>query len=224
MNDELSAMHDRALQAEQALIEARNYHKDEVARLEERLRHHEAAPTMEDNFRGSDRDLIECAQSLLNFDAAGKLVPHGIGGLARGIIEAFVSRFPRSKPSSHPVKKTVPASSKSPKWYPTPDKLWLAYGPDMGLEFYATEQEAIDAGANFIEDHIGDDGWDEAVEQVFVGKAIHITRQTNVVKRPPDEELDEDGFDEEGNDWSGDHDCRCNYELEAVAAAAAEGS
>lgn len=37
MNDELSAMHDRALQAEQALIEARNYHKDEVARLEDEI-------------------------------------------------------------------------------------------------------------------------------------------------------------------------------------------
>ena len=107
-------------------------------------------------------------------------------------------------------------TDKPPIWYPTPDKLWLASSPDGGLEFYATEQEALDAGAGFIEDHIGDDGWDEAVDQVFVAEVKYITKKTNVVKRPADDQIDEDGFDEDGNDWSGDHDCKCDYKLETV--------
>lgn len=49
---------------------------------------------MADDFSGTDAELITSAKALLELDAAGALVPHGIGGHARTIIGAFISRFP----------------------------------------------------------------------------------------------------------------------------------
>lgn len=52
-----------------------------------------AAAQSADNFRGDNAALIRNAKALLDLDADGALFPHGIGGHARGIIEAFVARF-----------------------------------------------------------------------------------------------------------------------------------
>ncbi len=56
------------------------------------------AVAVPDNFNGDDRKLIECATALLELDAKGVLVPHGIGGHARTIIESFVSRASNPSP------------------------------------------------------------------------------------------------------------------------------
>jgi hypothetical protein len=49
---------------------------------------------MSHEFEGTDDQLIASAKALLELDAAGAMYPHGIGGHARTIIEAFVKRFP----------------------------------------------------------------------------------------------------------------------------------
>ena len=49
---------------------------------------------MTDEFNGDNAKLIKSAQALLDLDAAGALVPHGIGGHARVIIAAFIARLP----------------------------------------------------------------------------------------------------------------------------------
>lgn len=46
-----------------------------------------------DSFEGDNAALVRSAKALLDLDAAGALVPHGIGGHARTIIEAFICRI-----------------------------------------------------------------------------------------------------------------------------------
>ena len=48
---------------------------------------------MTDSFRGDNAALIENIDSLLRLDAAGALVPHGVGGLARQLRAAAASRL-----------------------------------------------------------------------------------------------------------------------------------
>ena len=48
---------------------------------------------MKDDFRGDDASLISNATALLEMDAEGCLVPHGIGGHARGLLQAFIVRL-----------------------------------------------------------------------------------------------------------------------------------
>lgn len=52
---------------------------------------------MPDDFNGDNAHLIRSAQALLDLDAAGALVPHGIGGHARSIIESFIARLPTTE-------------------------------------------------------------------------------------------------------------------------------
>lgn len=48
---------------------------------------------MSDKFSGSNAQLIESIQALLDLDAAGALVPHGVCGLARQLLEAATERL-----------------------------------------------------------------------------------------------------------------------------------
>jgi hypothetical protein len=102
----------------------------------------------------------------------------------------------------------------TPYWRPSPDKPWFAHCPDNGFEFFATEGEALEAGAEFIQSWL-DDGWAEEVRDVFVGKAIHVSTQCDRVDRP--DNLDEDGIDDEGRYWDPDWDYVCNYRLERLS-------
>lgn len=49
---------------------------------------------MSETFKGDNAALIKSAQALLDLDASGALVPHGIGSHARTLIEAFIERLP----------------------------------------------------------------------------------------------------------------------------------
>ena len=53
-----------------------------------------ASEPLSDDFRGDNAQLILSAKALLDLDKKGALVPHGIGGHARGIISAFIARLP----------------------------------------------------------------------------------------------------------------------------------
>lgn len=49
-----------------------------------------------DEFNGDDAKLIRCIEALLSLDAKKALVPHGIGGHARGLLSAAMHRLSRS--------------------------------------------------------------------------------------------------------------------------------
>lgn len=51
---------------------------------------------MTDNFRGDNANLIASINALLELDAEGALVPHGIGGHARALLSAAASRLSAS--------------------------------------------------------------------------------------------------------------------------------
>ncbi len=46
-----------------------------------------------DTFNGDDAHLVQCIEALLSLDATGALVPHGIGGHARGLLSAAMHRL-----------------------------------------------------------------------------------------------------------------------------------
>ncbi|WPG35353.1 hypothetical protein [Variovorax sp. EBFNA2] len=53
----------------------------------------DAAPVA-DKFKGDNAHLVRCIQALLNLDARGALVPHGIGSHARDLLSAAAYRLP----------------------------------------------------------------------------------------------------------------------------------
>ncbi|MES2247633.1 MAG: hypothetical protein V4645_10145 [Pseudomonadota bacterium] len=53
-----------------------------------------AAEPFVDKFKGDNAHLARCIQALLNLDARGALVPHGLGGHARDLLAAAACRLP----------------------------------------------------------------------------------------------------------------------------------
>ena len=99
---------------------------------------------------------------------------------------------------------------------PSAERPWFAYCSEGGMLFFATEAEAREQAEKYIEDWL-DDGWDEQVENVLVGKVTEKATQVNRRERPPESELDEDGLDEDGNNW-GDFPYCCDYKPRPLAA------
>jgi hypothetical protein len=121
---------------------------------------------------------------------------------------------------------------------------YFLYTPDA-VQWFPTEalwRETVE-GYDFLGNHC-DDGWDWDVDQCLAGivpegfildeedpagqleqYALYVVEQFNLVNRPDDSEIDEDGHDKDGNYWSEDWAYRCRYrfslksELEATAAA-----
>lgn len=48
----------------------------------------------QDDFRGDNARLRDCIRALLDLDADGALVPHGVGGHARALLSAAYCRLP----------------------------------------------------------------------------------------------------------------------------------
>jgi|GEM_PF-6738341 len=69
-----------------------------------------------------------------------------------------------------------------------------------------------------------DDCWSEEVEGVCMGVVLKRAKKTYTAKRPPDSELDGDGYDKDGNWWgrqdsgegTSEYDEICDYTLEPV--------
>ncbi len=111
-------------------------------------------------------------------------------------------------------RKGFGSSSECSPWSVTDEKPWFAYCPDNGVMAFETEEKAKAQAEEFIEAWLdADTGWDELVDQVFVGRAIHISGQVDRVDRPDEREIDEDGCDEDGHYWGGDYEYFCNYQL-----------
>ncbi len=81
-----------------------------------------------------------------------------------------------------------------------------------GFSYFPTEDERDDFAESCIQAYL-DDGWDEEVENVVAGVMTHFAKQVDRVDRPPQSEIDEEGFDGEGNDWGNDFTFLCRYEL-----------
>ena len=101
----------------------------------------------------------------------------------------------------------------------TQAKLFFMYSPEDGMHLFETEQQAIDAANEEIENYKDSGEWEMDVTSVIVGKLTHRAKEANVQK--PQGKLDEEGHDEAGDYW-GDCEMRCDYTMQPVAAAPAQ--
>lgn len=97
---------------------------------------------------------------------------------------------------------------------------FFSYDPDNGFEFHDTAEQAkaeCEKAFGYYQDEAAGDGWPENVDQLCWGE---IKEQASLIKetnRPPSEELDEDGYDAEGNDWrNGDFDNIQEWKISAI--------
>lgn len=85
-----------------------------------------------------------------------------------------------------------------------------------GFLYFSTTEERDAAAAEAIELYC-DDGWSEEVENVVAGEITHAATKCNVRTRPKPEDLDDEGFDKDGNSWPPEWDEICSYELRPLA-------
>lgn len=101
-------------------------------------------------------------------------------------------------------------------WERSPNRPFFVYSPeDDGFTYYATEKERDDAAAEIIKEYLYDGSWSEDVTGVLAGVLTHVVKKCDVVEKPDESELDDDGMDEEGNYW-GDFDEICNFRLAPI--------
>ncbi len=105
------------------------------------------------------------------------------------------------------------------RYRPHPEYRFWLYDPEgEGMTYYRTAQERDDAAEITIGAYL-DDGWNEEVELVAAGEVTHSAQILDKQKRPPPEELDEEGYDGEGTHWPEEFEWRGNYKLEPIGAA-----
>lgn len=77
--------------------------------------------------------------------------------------------------------------------------------------FFDTEKEAIARCNEIIEDYLCDGLWAEGVEDIYISKVLARSTETNIQRRPPDFEIDEDGYDLNDVHWEVDTEKRSDY-------------
>ena len=82
-----------------------------------------------------------------------------------------------------------------------------------GLVYFKSEQERDEAANEAVHGYL-DDGWNEEVVNITVGKITGVATKVDVTIRPTD--LDEDDCDEEGVHWDPEWGYTCNYEIKPV--------
>lgn len=87
-------------------------------------------------------------------------------------------------------------------------KKWFCDDGEGNLQYFETEKEALDSAASDIAGWM-DDRWSEQVQDVKVGVITHMAAQINREDRPDD--LDDEGYDEDGEHWESDLEYQCNY-------------
>lgn len=96
-------------------------------------------------------------------------------------------------------------------------KRFFSYDPDNGFELHDTAEEAkseCEKAFGYCQDEAAGDGWPENVGQVCWGEIKESATLTKEMDRPPKEELCEDGYDAEGNNWrNGDFDKIQHWEI-----------
>lgn len=82
--------------------------------------------------------------------------------------------------------------------------------------YYASASDRDADSQSIIGDYC-DDGWDESVEQIVAGEITHTCEQVDVVKRPPEDEIDDEGNDRDGDYWAEEWGHKCHYALLPLA-------
>ena len=96
-------------------------------------------------------------------------------------------------------------------------KQYYVYDPNEDTSmFFMTEEEQLGYAADCIDKYCDSGGWDEGVTNIIVGVVTHVVRKTNVIRRPPDSSISEEGFDPWSNYWPKGCKELCNYELARV--------
>jgi hypothetical protein len=96
-----------------------------------------------------------------------------------------------------------------------PRELFVVYFGDDEPEFYASQEEAV-AAANQAMRELWDPftgQYSEMVDHIFVAKILAVALECDRVDRPPKEELDDEGFDQSGIDWSDGQEYICDYKV-----------
>lgn len=106
------------------------------------------------------------------------------------------------------------------KHRPSAEYRFFLFDPEGdGMTFFRDESERDAYAKTSINEYcVNDEGWSEDVESVCVGAVTGIATKTNIVKRPPEDEIDEEGVDGEGNWWDPEWSEKCNYELLPIPA------
>ena len=82
-----------------------------------------------------------------------------------------------------------------------------------GFVFYKSAKDRDDDAQDTIDSYL-DETWDEAVEQVWTGEITGICKQVNREDRPND--IDEEGYSNDGEWWPDNIDYRCSYALTPI--------
>ncbi len=102
---------------------------------------------------------------------------------------------------------------KTKSWVLNQSMPYFVHDPEGdGFTYFTTEKERDEFASEAIQEYL-DDGWSEEVTYVVTGVITHRAAQTDLVHRPCNDELDEEGMDEDGVCWDADWDYICNYKL-----------
>ena len=99
------------------------------------------------------------------------------------------------------------------RYKPTNEYRYWLYEPEGdGMTYYRTREERDIEAQKAIECYL-DDEWSTDVEFVSAGEVTHYAQVTEKIRRPADEDIDEEGGDGDGMDWPEGMDWRGNYTL-----------
>lgn len=92
---------------------------------------------------------------------------------------------------------------------------YFLYDPNVGITYFATEEACFHAAKDAIRLYCleCDGRWpEEELAGLSMGRVTHTAQQTHVVPKPPDDQLDDEGYDADGIEWT-EHDYYCDYEM-----------
>lgn len=102
----------------------------------------------------------------------------------------------------------------------TPDATHIhgLYDPNgEGVTFHESREDRDAYAKEVLKEYLSEGEWNEEVTQVFAFVVTDRVAAVNIIERKG--ELDDDGYDEEGNYWeSAEFDYTCNYELQEFPA------
>jgi hypothetical protein len=85
-----------------------------------------------------------------------------------------------------------------------------------GVVFYKTAEDRDKAAEIAIEGYLDDVEWDEGVKGILAFDVTHRVSEVDILERKG--ELDDDGYDENGEHWpSSEVDMKCNYRLMPIS-------
>jgi hypothetical protein len=93
--------------------------------------------------------------------------------------------------------------------------IYMVIVGDEPPEFARSKEEALEKARKAIRELYDPNTlqWGDNVDQIMVAEVIAVSHERDQVYRPDESELDEEGFDKEGIDWSGGHEYICDYGL-----------